>query len=71
MEKDEIARIFCAGPKFMERLKECRDNKLLNLPKLRKGASKFGPERDCSLYQCCHEMVNQGVLISAWEKGAR
>jgi hypothetical protein len=61
----------CAGKKFIENLHAFRDHKLLNLRREDSPEDVDKPEMDCSLKQCCRDMVNQGKLSKKNEEAAR
>jgi len=55
----------------MENLRAFRDNKLLSLQREDSPEGVDDPGQDCSLKQCCEDMIAQGRLAKASEKSVR
>ena len=55
----------------MQSLRAFRDSKILNLQQEDSPETADLPEMDCSLKQCCQDMMAQGRLNKRYMKGAR
>lgn len=60
-----------AGPKFEEDLQKYRDEKRMRLDAEDEPENGNDSAADCSLMQCCHEMLAKGLVGSRVEKGIR
>ena len=64
-------RRMSAGAKFMQNLRAFRDSKMLNLRQEDSPETADHPEMDCSLQQCCQDMIAQGRLDKKYLKSAK
>ena len=55
------------GAKFWQSLKDFRDDKRFQVSSMQQENEEEGPspETDCSLKQCCQDMVDQNLLSAA------